>query len=87
MHNGHVYKTLADHDPHSTEVIGEGGKLYNLDPHWELCPPTPDALHVCKTYPWAADGLVFADGSAHWTAHAPHSHPSFEPGTFTITDT
>ena len=87
MHNGHVYKSLADHDPHSTTAINEYDKLYNLDPPWELCPNTPDALHVCKTYPWAAYALVFADGSAHWTALAPSWDSSFKPGAFTITHT
>ena len=87
VHNGHVYKSLADHDPHSTTAINEYNKLYNLDPPWELCPNTPDALHVCKTYPWAAYALVLADGSAHWTALAPSANASFKPGAFTITHT
>jgi hypothetical protein len=81
VHNGHVYKSLADHDPHSTTAINEYSKLYNLNPPWELCPYTPDALHVCKTYPWAAYALVFADGSAYWTALAPSQNPSIIPGT------
>ena len=67
VYNGHVYKSLADHDPHSTTAISEYEKLFNLDPAWELCPNTPDALRVCRTYPWAADALVLKDGSAHWT--------------------
>ena len=70
-YNGRVYKSLADHDPHSTTVINEGGRLYNLGAGWRLCAKTPDALHVCKTYPWAAYALVFEDGSAHFTALAP----------------
>jgi hypothetical protein len=65
--NGHVYKSLAEHDPHSNQPISEYGKLYNLDSAWHICSPTPDALHVCAIYPWAARSLVFADGSAHFT--------------------
>ncbi len=80
VHNGHVYKSLADHDPHSTTAVNEYNKLYSLDPAWELCPNTPDALHVCKTYPWAAFALIFADGSAHWTKQAPSWNPSLTPG-------
>lgn len=76
--NGIEYKTLADHDPHSTSAIDEHGKLYNLDPPWQLCPKTADALHVCATYPWAAYALVFADGSAHYTA-LPQTLPGY-PG-------
>ena len=87
VHNGHVYKSLADHDPHSTTAIDEYNKFYKLDPPWELCPNTPDALHVCKTYPWAAYALVFADGSAHWTALAPSANSSLKAGAFTITHT
>ena len=68
VHNGHVYKSLAEHDPASTQPISEYNKLYNLDSAWHICSPTPDALHVCATYPWAAYALVFADGSAHSTA-------------------
>ena len=79
-HNGHVYKSLADHDPHSTTAVTEYNKLYSLDPAWELCPNTPDALHVCKTYPWAAYALIFADGSAHWTKKAPSASSSLTPG-------
>jgi hypothetical protein len=71
--NGHVYKSLGSHDPHSTQVIDERCKLYNMDPAWHICSPTPDALHVCAAYPWAAGALVFADGSAHWTANGPNS--------------
>jgi hypothetical protein len=57
---------------HSTSAIKERDKLYNLDnPPWEICTKTDDALHVCATYPWASFALVFADGSAHWTALAP----------------
>ena len=82
--NGIVYKSLADHDPHSTSAIDERGKLYNLDPPWQLCPKTADALHVCATYPWASHALVFADGSAHYTA-LPQTLPGYpgspyEPG-------
>ena len=82
--NGIVYKSLADHDPHSTSAIDEHSKLYNLDPPWQLCPKTADALHVCATYPWASYALVFADGSAHYTA-LPQTLPGYpgspyEPG-------
>ncbi len=72
--NGIVYKTLADHDPHSTSAIDEHNNLYNLDPPWQICPKTADALHVCASYPWASLALVFADDSAHWTA-LPQSLP------------
>jgi hypothetical protein len=79
--NGHVYKSLAEHDPHSTKPINEYEKRYNLDPAWHICSPTPDAVHVCAAYPWAAYALIFADGSAHFTALGPKSHPSLTPGT------
>jgi hypothetical protein len=70
-HKGHEYKSLAGHNPHSDTIINEKGKLYPLDPGWQLCPNTPDAHDVCKSYPWATHALVFADGSAHWTKTAP----------------
>ncbi len=66
-----MYKSLAEHDPHSTRVINLSMNLYDLDPAWHICSPTPDALHVCATYPWAAFAIVFADGSAHYTANGP----------------
>ncbi len=83
VYNGHVYKSLADHDPHSTTIVSEHDKLYSLDPAWELCPNTPDALHVCRTYPWATFALIFADGSVHYTKLAPSlsCNPSLTPGT------
>ena len=87
VYNGYEYKSLADHDPHSTVVMDEWNKLYSMDAHWQLCPNTPDALHVCKTYPWAAYALVFADGSAHWTALAPSWDASLKPGAFPSTHT
>jgi hypothetical protein len=80
--NGHVYKTLGSHDPHSTQTIKEYGKLYNLHPAWHICSPTPDALHVCATYPWAAYALVFANGSAHYTANGPQFAAWFTPGEY-----
>ena len=78
--NGHVYKSLGSHDPHSTQTINERDKLYDLKPAWYICPSTPDALHVCAAYPWAAYALVFNDGSAHCTANGPQLHASFTPG-------
>ena len=78
--NGHVYKSLGSHDPHSTQTINEWCKLYDLDPAWHICSPTPDALHVCATYPWAAYALVFANGSAYYTANGPKIHASCTPG-------
>ena len=80
VYNGRVYKSLADHDPHSTARISEGGNLYNLGAGWRLCPKTPDALHVCKTYPWAALALVFEDGSAHFTENITRYGPDKRPG-------
>jgi hypothetical protein len=74
LYNGRIYKSLADHDPHSKIEINEKGKFYNLEAGWRLCQNTPgntDALHVCQSYPWATHALVFADGSAYWTALAP----------------
>ena len=79
-YNGRVYKSLADHDPHSTTAIDEAGNLYNLGAGWRLCAKTPGALHVCKTYPWAAHALVFEDGSAHFTALAIRKLPSWTSG-------
>jgi hypothetical protein len=64
-----VYKSLGSHDPHSTQLINEWNKLYDLDPAWHICSPTPDALHVCTTHPWAASSLIFADGSSRFTAN------------------
>ncbi len=78
--NGHVYKSLAEHDPASTQPISEYNKLYNLDAAWHICSPTPDALHVCATYPWAAYALVFNDGSAHATALGPKASSSWTRG-------
>ena len=78
--NGHVYKSLGSHDPHSTQLISERNKLYDLDPAWHICSPTPDALHVCAAYPWAALALVFADGSARITANGPKLAASYTPG-------
>ena len=68
VYKDHFYKSLADHNPHSTQPIDERGKLYSLDSIWQICPKTPDALDVCSKYPWAAAALVFADGSACCTA-------------------
>ena len=68
VYNGIVYKSLADHDPHSLDEIREYNSLYNLDSPWRICPKTADALLVCASYPWATFALVFADGSAHCTA-------------------
>lgn len=79
VRNGYEYKSLGDHDPHSTKMINEYNKLYTLEPAWHISPKTADALHVCSSYPWAAKALVFADGSAHYTASLKDS--SFdEPG-------
>ena len=81
VYNGRVYKSLADHDPQSTTAIDEWKSFYNVGEGWRLCAKTPDALHVCKTYPWAASALVFEDGSAYWTALAPSVESSWLPGT------
>jgi hypothetical protein len=67
VHGGYEYKSLADHDPHSTARINECGKLFSMDNAWHVSPSTADALHVCKTYPWGTFCLVFADGSAYET--------------------
>ena len=75
-----MYKSLGSHDLYSSPVINERDKLYDLKPAWHICPPTPDALHVCAAYPWAAYALVFADGSAYYTANGPKLHASFTPG-------
>jgi hypothetical protein len=68
--NGYIYKTLGDHDPSSVRLINELGKLYKLEPGWQISPATPDALHVCAAYPWAAQALVLADESAYCTSLA-----------------
>jgi hypothetical protein len=73
--NGYSYKTLAEHDPHSTAPIDEYFNMRAIEPHWHVSPDTPDARHVCATYPWATYALVFADGSACWTALAPSRQP------------
>ena len=73
--NGYSYMSLAKHDPHSTSPIDEYMNMCALEPHWHVSPDTPDARHVCATYPWATYALVFADGSACWTALAPSGEP------------
>lgn len=83
VHNGHLYKTLADHDPQSVSASSEYTKLFNLDPAWQICPKTADALHVCATHPWASYALVFADGSANWTHLAKTVKNSLVPGACT----
>jgi hypothetical protein len=80
VYNGNVYKSLAGHDPHSRDSIDESRKLYNLEPPWQICPKTPDALHVCAAYRWGTDALVFSDGSAHWTARS-YSYDTWYNGT------
>ena len=75
-----MYKSLGSHDPHSTQVIDEDNKLYDLHPAWHICSPTPDALHVCAAYPWAAYALVFADGSAYYTSNGPKTDASHTIG-------
>ena len=79
-HNGYIYKSLANHNPYSQELTNEHNKLYPLTSGWELCPNTPDALHVCASYHWATYALVFADGSAHWTLAGPRVHSNYQPG-------
>jgi hypothetical protein len=76
VYNGHAYKTLAGHIPHSYDpwVEGEYGKLRSLDAGWQLCPDTPDARHICGSYPWASNTLVFADGRAYFTKKADLQH-------------
>jgi hypothetical protein len=76
VYNGHSYKTLAGHIPHSYEHKWEGeyGKLRSLDAGWQLCPDTSDARHICSSYPWASNTLVFADGRAYYTKKANLSH-------------
>ena len=71
-----MYKSLGSHDPLSMIIISEKDKLYDLEPAWHFCFPTPDALHVCAAYPWAAFALVFADGSAYYTANGPKRRAS-----------
>ena len=80
VHNGNVYKSLADHDPQSTTAVQEGGKFYDLNSAWEICSRTPDSMRVCAAYPWAAHALVFADGVALWTALAPTINSSLKAG-------
>jgi hypothetical protein len=78
--NGFSYKSLAEHDPHSTAPIDEYMNMHAIEPHWHVSPDTPDARHVCSIYPWAAYALVFADGSACWTALTPMAEPPRVPG-------
>jgi len=70
IHDGYQYKTLADHDPHSTQKVDESGEYRALDPEWEICPNTPDTVRVCAAFPWQVDVLVFDDGSAVGTFSA-----------------
>jgi hypothetical protein len=74
LHNGYYYKSLADHDPSSHQVVARGTAsrdvLYALPLGWELCPNTPDAVLVCSQNPWGNHALVLQDGQAIWTAHA-----------------
>jgi hypothetical protein len=78
--NGNVYKSLADHDPHSRTAIDEDGRFFNLNSAWEICPKTRDALHVCAAYPWGTHALCFADGSSHWTSLGSTISPSIQAG-------
>ena len=80
VYNGYEYKSLAGHDPICTQPIDEKGKLYNLAPGWSICPHTPDAVYVCKCYPWAAHALVLADGSSYFTALALSRGARYIPG-------
>jgi hypothetical protein len=73
--NGRVYKTISHHDPYSTTLINEleassrHSKCYNLEPPWQICTATPDALHVCATYPWASHFLRFAGEKTTYGYH------------------
>lgn len=78
--DGHMYKSLAGHDPHSNQPVDEYNRLYPLLEGWQLCPNTPDAVRMCCSYPWATYALVFADGSSHFTALAPAVNLLFRPG-------
>jgi hypothetical protein len=69
VYNGYAYCTLAGHHPHSTANM-MSNKMYLVDFPWELCPNSRDARHVCGTYPWGTEALVFADGSACLTKNA-----------------
>jgi hypothetical protein len=53
-------------------MSGSDGSYSNLDhlPGWDICPNTPDAVHVCASHPWGASALFFADGSAHFTQNS-----------------
>jgi hypothetical protein len=68
---GYEYKTLAEHDPHSTQVIDERGKLYSLESPWHIAGHygSYDAAldEVCQRYPWAAHALVLSDGLLKFT--------------------
>jgi hypothetical protein len=82
VYDGYLYKSLADHDPFSTQPINEDKKLFTLKPAWHICPNSAETRNVCAGYPWAAVTLVFADGSSHFTANAlSWSNRYIEPGT------
>ncbi len=68
IRDGYQYKTLADHDPYSTQMADEQLKQRALHPAWHICPNTPEVLHVCAAYPWQAHALVLDDGSAVGTS-------------------
>jgi hypothetical protein len=63
QHNDYHYMSLDGHTPGATGIRSFDDQLHQKQSGWELCPYTPDALHVCAQHPWQANFLVFADGS------------------------
>ena len=80
--NGYKFKTLKNRDPNSFFLEKRDSALNCLEPGWQISPATPDALHVCAAYPWAAHALVLADESAYCTALA--MTPGTKTNSFTI---
>jgi hypothetical protein len=71
--DGYSYKTLNENDPRSQQLIRDFDNMRPVLPPWELCPNTADARNVCAKYPWAANALVLADGSAYCTGNVASS--------------
>jgi hypothetical protein len=73
VYKQYAYRVLLHGSAPSCQKIcsvwREEGFYRTLDcfPGWEICPNTPDAVHVCATHPWGASALIFSDGSAHCT--------------------
>lgn len=75
VYKNYAYRCLFHGSSPGCQTIqsaGSDGCYNNLDhlPGWDICPNTPDAVHVCASHPWGARALIFNDGSAHHTQNS-----------------